>query len=189
MRPATANPQQVSSFETQQQMQARRDAEERQRQQELAAAMQQLQAAQGVPGPEADGTPADDCRAACRHLRRQPKCTAADLQRLAGQAEAKQKSLGAREAASGRTQQRHRRYRLLAIWQVQLAPAVAAQAATATAQIPAPRGWYRLADRGSGQRPRQRAGHVGTTAEVRWQNEPDGRLRLRRLSGPALSGL
>jgi Domain of unknown function (DUF1998)/Helicase conserved C-terminal domain len=39
MRPATANPQQVSSFETQQQMQARRDAEERQHQQELAAAM------------------------------------------------------------------------------------------------------------------------------------------------------
>jgi type IV secretory pathway VirB10-like protein len=58
MRPATANPQQVSSFVTQQQMQARRDAEERQHQQELAAAMQQLQAAQEVPGPEAAGSPA-----------------------------------------------------------------------------------------------------------------------------------
>jgi type IV secretory pathway VirB10-like protein len=58
MRPATANPQQVSSFETQQQMQARRDAEERQHQLELAAAMQQLQAAQEVPGPETVGTPA-----------------------------------------------------------------------------------------------------------------------------------
>lgn len=57
MRPSTANPQQVSSFETQQQMQARRDAEDRQRQQELAAAMQQLQQEQAVPGPEADGTP------------------------------------------------------------------------------------------------------------------------------------
>lgn len=55
--PTTPNAQQVSSFETQQQLQARRDAEERQRQQELAAAMQQLQQDQGVPGPEADGTP------------------------------------------------------------------------------------------------------------------------------------
>ena len=37
-------------------MQARRDAEERQHQQELAAAMQQLQAEQSIPGPEAAGT-------------------------------------------------------------------------------------------------------------------------------------
>jgi type IV secretory pathway VirB10-like protein len=53
MRPAAPNAQQVSSFETQQQMQARRDAEERQHQQELAAATQQLQTEQSVPGPEA----------------------------------------------------------------------------------------------------------------------------------------
>lgn len=57
MRPASANPQQVSSFETQQQMQARRDAEELQHRQELATEMQQLQAEQSVPGPEAAGTP------------------------------------------------------------------------------------------------------------------------------------
>lgn len=57
MSPTTPNAQQVSSFETQQQLQARRDAEERQRQQELAAAMEQLQQDQGVPGREADGTP------------------------------------------------------------------------------------------------------------------------------------
>jgi type IV secretion system protein VirB10 len=57
MRPATANPQQVNSFSTQQQMQAQHDAEERQRQQELAAALQQLQAAQSVPGPESATTP------------------------------------------------------------------------------------------------------------------------------------
>ena len=57
MRPATANPQQVNSFSTQQQMQAQRDAEERQRQQELTAALQQLQAAQSVPGPESATTP------------------------------------------------------------------------------------------------------------------------------------
>ena len=56
-RPSTANPQQVASFETQQQMQARRDAEDQQRQHALAAEMQQLQQEQAVPGPEADGTP------------------------------------------------------------------------------------------------------------------------------------
>jgi len=59
MRPATANPQQVSSFETQQEAQARQDADLAQRQQQLAAAMQQLQAAQETtPGPEAAGAPA-----------------------------------------------------------------------------------------------------------------------------------
>lgn len=55
--PTTPNAQQVSSFESQQQLQARKDAEERQRQQELAAAMQQLQQEQGVPGPESAGSP------------------------------------------------------------------------------------------------------------------------------------
>jgi type IV secretion system protein VirB10 len=38
-------------------MQAQQDAEARQRQQEIAAAMQQLQAAQDTPGPEAASTP------------------------------------------------------------------------------------------------------------------------------------
>jgi type IV secretion system protein VirB10 len=52
MSPTTPNAQQVSSFETQQQMQARHDAEERQRQQALAEAMQQLQQEQSVPEPE-----------------------------------------------------------------------------------------------------------------------------------------
>jgi type IV secretory pathway VirB10-like protein len=57
MRPAAPNAAQVNSFETQQQLQAKRDAEDQQRQQQLAAAMQQLQAAQAVPGPEASGAP------------------------------------------------------------------------------------------------------------------------------------
>jgi hypothetical protein len=58
LRPVSPNAQQVSSFETQQQLQAKQDAEERQRQQQLAAAMQQLQAAEGTPGPEyANATP------------------------------------------------------------------------------------------------------------------------------------
>ncbi len=57
LRPTTANAQQVSSFETQQKMQARKDSDDLQRQQDLAAEMQQLQQQQAVPGPEADGTP------------------------------------------------------------------------------------------------------------------------------------
>jgi type IV secretory pathway VirB10-like protein len=56
MRPASPSAQQVNSFETQQQLQARRDAEEQQHQQELAVAMQQLQAAQSIPSPEVAGT-------------------------------------------------------------------------------------------------------------------------------------
>ena len=58
MRPSAPNAQQVTSFETQQQMQARRDIEERQRQQLLAAQMQQLQQEQSVPGPESPTAPA-----------------------------------------------------------------------------------------------------------------------------------
>lgn len=57
MRPASANAQQVSSFETQQEIEARHDADELKRQQEMAAEMQQLQAAEAVPGPEAAGAP------------------------------------------------------------------------------------------------------------------------------------
>jgi type IV secretory pathway VirB10-like protein len=57
MSPTTPNAQQVSSFETQQQMQARHDAEERQRQQALADAMQQLQQEQNIPGPESNTAP------------------------------------------------------------------------------------------------------------------------------------
>lgn len=53
-RPVTANPQQVTNYENQQTAEARRDAEQRRRQQEIAAQLQQLQAEQGVPGPEAD---------------------------------------------------------------------------------------------------------------------------------------
>ncbi len=57
MRPSTANAHQVSSFESMQQIQTRKDADDRQRQQELAAEMQQLQQQEAIPGPEADGTP------------------------------------------------------------------------------------------------------------------------------------
>jgi type IV secretion system protein VirB10 len=52
MRPVSPNAQQVSSFETQQQLQAQHDAEEKQRQQQLVAAIERLQTAEGAPGPE-----------------------------------------------------------------------------------------------------------------------------------------
>jgi type IV secretion system protein VirB10 len=52
MRPTSPSAQQVSSFETQQLLQAQHDAEEKQRQQELLAAMQQFQNIEGTPGPE-----------------------------------------------------------------------------------------------------------------------------------------
>jgi type IV secretory pathway VirB10-like protein len=57
VRPAAPNAQEVNSFESQQELQAKRDADERQHQQELATAMQQLETAQGIPGPEAAGAP------------------------------------------------------------------------------------------------------------------------------------
>lgn len=57
MRPAAPNAQQISSFQTQQAMQAQQDADNRLRQQQIAAAMKQLQAAQDTQGPEAAGAP------------------------------------------------------------------------------------------------------------------------------------
>ena len=50
IRPAAPNAEQVSSFEAQQQLQAKRDPQERDHQREIAAALQQLQDAQGIPG-------------------------------------------------------------------------------------------------------------------------------------------
>ena len=51
-RPAAPNAQQVKSFQTQQAIEAQQDSENRMRQQQLAAQMQQLQAEQAIPGPE-----------------------------------------------------------------------------------------------------------------------------------------
>ena len=57
MRPSAPNAAQVSSFEAQQQLQAKRDEQDREHQQEVDAALQQLEQAQGAPGPEAAGAP------------------------------------------------------------------------------------------------------------------------------------
>jgi type IV secretory pathway VirB10-like protein len=93
MRPAAPNAQQVTSFETQQQLQARRDTEERQHQQELAAAMQQLQAAQGVPGPEAAGAPPMTAAQRAAIYGDNPNAPAQTSNVSQAQAEAKQKAL------------------------------------------------------------------------------------------------
>jgi type IV secretion system protein VirB10 len=53
-RPAVPNPQQVTSFEQQQALQARRDEEDRLRKQQLAAGRTQQFQADQVPGPETD---------------------------------------------------------------------------------------------------------------------------------------
>lgn len=93
MRPAAANPQQVSSFEAQQQLQATKDVDDQQRRQQLAAEMLRLQQEQAIPGPEADGTPrmtAAQREAIYGDSPNAPKRTSNVSQ---AQAEAKQKAL------------------------------------------------------------------------------------------------
>ena len=55
-RPATANPQQVSSFETQQEQVAKKDQEEQQQRAATAASLAAIQGSD-APGPEAPGAP------------------------------------------------------------------------------------------------------------------------------------
>ncbi len=93
MRPSTANPQQVSSFETQQATEAKRDSEDQQRRQELAAEMQQLQAAQNVPGPEASGAPPMTAAQRSAMYGDSPNAPAKTSNVSQVQAEAKQKAL------------------------------------------------------------------------------------------------
>ncbi|WP_348266215.1 TrbI/VirB10 family protein [Edaphobacter sp. DSM 109919] len=93
MRPATANPQQVSSFETQQATEAKRDSEDQQRRQELAAEMQQLQAAQNVPGPESAGAPPMTAAQRSAMYGESPNAPAKTSNVSQVQAEAKQKAL------------------------------------------------------------------------------------------------
>jgi type IV secretory pathway VirB10-like protein len=93
MRPATANAHQVSSFETQQATEAKRDSEDQQRRQELAAEMQQLQAAQNVPGPEAAGAPPMTAAQRSAMYGDSPNAPAKTSNVSQVQAEAKQKAL------------------------------------------------------------------------------------------------
>jgi type IV secretion system protein VirB10 len=93
MRPAAPNAEQVNSFETQQQSQARLDAEDRQHKQELAAAMQQLQAAQAEPGPEASGAPPMTAAQRAAIYGGSPNAPTQISNLSQAQAEAKQKAL------------------------------------------------------------------------------------------------
>lgn len=93
MRPASPNAQQVSSFQTQQAIEARQDAEQRERQLQMVAQMQQLRDQQAVPGPE--GANAAPMTAAQREAiygdsPNAPKTTSNVTQ---AQAEAKQREL------------------------------------------------------------------------------------------------
>lgn len=93
IRPAAPNAQQVNSFESQQQLQAQRDADARQHQQELAAALQQLQQTEGAPGPEAAGAPPMTAAQRSSIYGDNPNAPAHTSEMSQAQAEAKQKQL------------------------------------------------------------------------------------------------
>ncbi|MDR5730475.1 MAG: TrbI/VirB10 family protein [Terriglobia bacterium] len=93
MRPAAPNAQQVNSFESQQQLQAQRDADARQHQQELAAALQQLQQTEGAPGPEAAGAPPMTAAQRSAIYGDNPNAPTHTSEMSQAQAEAKQKQL------------------------------------------------------------------------------------------------
>jgi type IV secretion system protein VirB10 len=93
MRPAAPNAQQVNSFESQQQLQAQRDVEARQHQQELAAALQQLQQTEGAPGPEATGAPPMTAAQRAAIYGDDPNAPRHTSETSQAQAEAKQKQL------------------------------------------------------------------------------------------------
>ena len=93
MRPAAPNARQVNSFESQQQLQAQRDAEQRQHQQELATALQQLQQTEGAPGPEAAGAPSMTAAQRAAIYGDSPNAPQRTSNMSQAQAEAKQKQL------------------------------------------------------------------------------------------------
>lgn len=93
MRPAAPNAQQVNSFESQQQLQAQRDAEARQHQQELNTALQQLQQTEGAPGPEAAGAPPMTAAQRSAIYGDSPNAPQRTSNMSQAQAEAKQKEL------------------------------------------------------------------------------------------------
>ena len=93
IRPAAPNARQVNSFESQQQLQAQRDAEARQHQQELNAALQQLQQTEGAPGPEAAGAPPMTAAQRSAIYGDSPNAPQRTSNMSQAQAEAKQKQL------------------------------------------------------------------------------------------------
>ena len=108
MRPAAPNAQQVTSFETQQQLQAKQDAEDRQRQQELAPRCSSLRKPQGVPGPEAAGAPPMTAAQRAAIYGDSPNAPARTSECLAGPGRGQTEGACPGEATAGRDQQRHR---------------------------------------------------------------------------------
>jgi type IV secretory pathway VirB10-like protein len=92
-RPVSPNAQQVTSFENQQQLQAERDAEDRKRQQELAAALAQLQSAEAEPGPEASSAPPMTAAQRAAIYGDNPNAPTRTSEASQAQAEAKQREL------------------------------------------------------------------------------------------------
>jgi type IV secretory pathway VirB10-like protein len=92
MRPAAPNAAQVSSFEAQQQLQAKHDEQDREHQQEIAAALAQLQQAQ-TPGPEASGASAMTAAQRSAIYGDSPNAPARTSEVSQAQADAKQKQL------------------------------------------------------------------------------------------------
>jgi type IV secretion system protein VirB10 len=92
MRPAAPNAQQISSFQNQQQLQAQQDIQNRQRQQEIAAAVEQLHAAED-PGPEAQSAPPMTAAQRAAIYGDSPNAPRNTSNASQAQAEAKQKAL------------------------------------------------------------------------------------------------
>jgi type IV secretory pathway VirB10-like protein len=92
MRPAAPNAQQISSFENQQQLQAQQDIQNRQRQQEIAAAVEQLHAAED-PGPETQSAPPMTAAQRAAIYGDSPNAPPNTSNASQAQAEAKQKAL------------------------------------------------------------------------------------------------
>ena len=178
MRPAAPNAQQVNSFESQQQLQAQRDAEARQHQQELNAALQQLQQTEGTPGPEAADAPPMTAAQRSSIYGDNPNAPAHTSEMSQAQAEAKQKQL-----AKEKRQQDAINSDTVAIDFERTTPAVTPEAAQETAAI--------AAGGAASSKP------VSTTAKPDTQKNPmagydfdtyDGRL-YRVFEGTVLEGV
>ncbi len=96
VRPSTANPQQVSSFETQQALEAERDAQQKARQQQIAEQMRELGAEQQamMPGPEGENAaPMTAAQSATIYGNNNPNAPKRTSGVSEAQAEAKQRAL------------------------------------------------------------------------------------------------
>ena len=200
-RPASPNAQQVTSFEAQQRLLAQRDEADRIRQQQLAAQMAQLQQEQAVPGPESPNA---------------APMTAAQRQAIYGdspnaprnisnisqeQAEAKQRQLarekqhqdalnsdtvaidfahGGTASNGGNVLAANASSPQTASTEENAPLAASAEAASGT-QPDSSSG-----NQGAGAQQQRPAGLHNVAAQQSQEERPDGRLRLRRLSGAAL---